>query len=203
MTAPRDTGREHADPGTRRSGNTPIWRLAIFPAQPVYRQNPRMPARHRGTPSRLGKPVASTTSTASSSARGSTTGSRALSRRASASQRPRPRIARRQGPGSPGTRVAGRFPSGSPRRAGGPGRRAGARVQPVSRRSSPSTPSINRPADAAARSRVNSRVNNARIRAFASRGDAAQGSSLSRPPGTSSDLRIKKRNCSVRSSESN
>src|SRR6187401_1390555 len=78
-----------------------------------------------------------------------------MSRNASASQWPRPRIACcRQGPGSPA---------------------ASARIQPVLRRSCPSSPSRNRPADAATRSCVN----NGRIRAFTSRSDAAQSSSVS------------------------
>src|SRR3954453_22058948 len=78
-----------------------------------------------------------------------------MSRSASASQRPRPRIACcRQGPGSPA---------------------ASARIHPVLRRSAPSSPSRNRPADAATRSCVN----NGRIRAFTSRSDAAQSSSVS------------------------
>src|SRR3954447_14265970 len=76
-------------------------------------------------------------------------------RKASAFQRPRPRIACcRQGPESPA---------------------ASARIQPVLRRSSPSSPSRNRPADAATRSCVNK----GRIRAFTSRSDAAQSSSVS------------------------
>src|SRR3954451_19413157 len=81
--------------------------------------------------------------------------SRTISRNASASQRPRPRIACcRQGPGSPA---------------------ASARIQPVLRRSSPRSPSRNRPADAATRSCVNK----GRIRAFTSRSDAPHSSSVS------------------------
>src|SRR5215217_1914838 len=51
---------------------------------------------------------------------------------------------------------------------------ASARIQPVLRRSCPSSPSRNRPAEAATRSCVN----NGRIRAFTSRSDAAQSSSV-------------------------
>src|SRR6187455_1494747 len=77
-----------------------------------------------------------------------------MSRNASASQRPRPRIACwRHGPGSPA---------------------ASARIHPVLRRSSPSTPSRNKPADAATRSWVNS----GRIRVFTSRSEDAQSSSV-------------------------
>src|ERR1700730_10456075 len=77
-----------------------------------------------------------------------------MSRNASASHRPRPRIACwRQGPGSPA---------------------ASARIQPVLRRSSPSKPSRNKPADAATRSCVNSN----RIRAFTSRNDDAHASNV-------------------------
>src|SRR3954468_20279662 len=78
-----------------------------------------------------------------------------MSRNASASQRPHPRIACcRQGPGSPA---------------------ASARIQPVLRRSSPSSPSRNTPAEAA----THSCVNNGRIRAFTSRNDAAHSSNVS------------------------
>src|SRR4051795_7867710 len=78
-----------------------------------------------------------------------------MSRKASASQRPRPRIACcRQEPGSPA---------------------ASARIHPVLRRSAPSSPSRNRPADAATRSCVN----NGRMRAFTSRSDDAHSSNVS------------------------
>jgi hypothetical protein len=52
---------------------------------------------------------------------------------------------------------------------------ASARIRPVLRRSSPSSPSRNRPADAATRSCLNK----GRMRAFASRSDDAQSSSVS------------------------
>src|SRR4051812_32308367 len=77
-----------------------------------------------------------------------------MSRSASASQRPRPRMACcRHGPRSPA---------------------ASARIQPVLRRSGPSSPSRNPPADAATRSCVNKR----RIRTLASRSDDAHSSSV-------------------------
>src|SRR4051812_21977218 len=77
-----------------------------------------------------------------------------MSRSAFASQRPRPRtVCWRHGPGSPA---------------------ASARIQPVLRRSSLSRPSRNRPADTAARSCANS----GRIRAFTSRSEDAQSSSV-------------------------
>src|ERR1700712_3070305 len=77
-----------------------------------------------------------------------------MSRSASASQRPRPRMACwRQGPASPA---------------------ASARIQPVLRRSGPSRPSRNACADAATRSCVN----NGRIRLFTSRSDEAHRSNV-------------------------
>src|SRR5271169_1520011 len=77
-----------------------------------------------------------------------------MSRNASASHRPRPRIACwRHGPGSPA---------------------ASARIQPVLRRSSPSRPSRNTPAEAATRSWLNKK----RIRALTSRNDDAHNSSV-------------------------
>src|ERR1700741_1129807 len=77
-----------------------------------------------------------------------------MSRNASASHRPRPRMACwRHGPGSPA---------------------ASARIHPVLRRSSPNTPSRNNPGDAAPRSCLNSGL----IRAFTSRSDDAQSSSV-------------------------
>jgi hypothetical protein len=80
--------------------------------------------------------------------------SRTMSRSASASHHPRPRMACwRQGPGSPA---------------------ASARIQPVLRRSSPSSPSRNKPAEAATRSWVN----NGAIRALTARSDDAQSSSV-------------------------
>src|SRR5919199_5009117 len=67
------------------AANTPIWQLVILPADPVY---------CRATPQEafpcFRNPVSSTTRTASGSASLSTTYSRTISRRASASQRPRP-----------------------------------------------------------------------------------------------------------------
>src|SRR3954469_17545421 len=132
------------------AANTPIWQLVILPAEPVYCR----PTPHEALPC-FKKLVSSTTSTAPSSARCSMTYSRTVSRSASASQRPRPRIACcRKGSGSPA---------------------ASARIHPVLRRSAPSSPSRNRPADAATRSCVNS----GRIRSFTSRSDAAQSSSVS------------------------
>src|SRR5271165_1868616 len=77
-----------------------------------------------------------------------------MSRSASASQRPRPRIACwRHGPGSPA---------------------ASARIQPVLRCSGPSRPSRNEPVDAATRSCVNK----GRIRCLASRSDDAHTSNV-------------------------
>src|SRR5674476_831773 len=77
-----------------------------------------------------------------------------MSRSASASHHPRPRMACwRQGPGSPA---------------------ASARIQPVLRRSPPSSPSRNKPAEAATRSWVN----NGAIRALTARSDDAQSSSV-------------------------
>src|SRR5665213_783200 len=77
-----------------------------------------------------------------------------MSRSASASQRPRPRIACwRHGPGSPA---------------------ASARIHPVLRRSSPSRPSRNKPAEAATRSWLNKTP----IRALTSRSDDAHNSSV-------------------------
>src|SRR5450756_3223071 len=107
-----------------------------------------------------------------------------MSRSASASHDPRPRMACwRQGPGSPA---------------------ASARIQPVLRRSPPSSPSRNKPAEAATRSWVN----NGAIRALTARSDDAQSSSVvSIEIPVIHDLRImvtdgsddrRKRNCSAR-----
>src|SRR6476659_5690953 len=94
------------------------------------------------------------TRTAVSSASVSSAYSRTISRNASASHRPRPRIACwPHGPESPA---------------------ASARIQPVFRGSLPRSPSRNFSADAATRSWLN----NGRIRAFTSRNDDAQSSSV-------------------------
>src|SRR6476659_2535928 len=94
------------------------------------------------------------TRTAVSSASVSSAYSRTISRNASASHRPRPRIACwRHGPESPA---------------------ASARIQPVFRGSLPRSPSRNFPADSATRSWLNK----GRIRAFTSRNDDAQSSSV-------------------------
>src|SRR4029078_6105802 len=132
----------------------------------------------------LRKPVSSITSTASRSASVSSAYARTKSRSASACQRPRPRIACcRQGPPSPA---------------------ASARLHPVLRRSGPSSPSRNRPAETATRCCVN----NGRIRSFTSRSDAAHSSNAtSTPMPTIRDLRTMpdqwsrhqtKRNCNAR-----
>src|SRR6516165_9645250 len=100
------------------------------------------------------KPVSSMTPTACSSASVSSAYSRTMSRNASASHRPQPRIACcRQGPGSPA---------------------AAARIQPVLRGSLPKSPSRNCPADPATRFWLNS----GRIRTFTSRSDDAHNSKV-------------------------
>src|SRR6516165_9504839 len=100
------------------------------------------------------KPVSSMTPTACSSASVSSAYSRTMSRNASASHRPQPRIACcRQGLGSPA---------------------AAARIQPVLRGSLPKSPSRNCPADPATRFWLNS----GRIRTFTSRSDDAHNSKV-------------------------
>src|SRR3954465_1580243 len=143
------------------AANTPIWQLVILPAEPVYGR----PTPHAAWPC-LRKPVSSMTSTASGSARVSTTSSRTRSRNASASHRLRSRSACwRQGPGSPA---------------------ASARIHPVLRRSGPSRASRNSPAEAAVRSCRNTGL----IRSLMVRNEDAHSSSVaSTEPPVIHDLR--------------
>src|SRR3954451_3157532 len=144
------------------AANTPIWQLVILPAEPVYWR----PTPHEAWPC-FRKPVSSMTSTASGSARVSTTSSRTRSRNASASHRLRSRSACwRQGPGSPA---------------------ASARIHPVLRRSGPSRTSRNSPAAVAVRSCRNKGL----IRSLTLRNDDAHSSSVaSTDPAAIHDLRI-------------
>src|SRR5215210_936675 len=127
------------------AANTPIWQFVILPAEPVYCR----PTPQEALPC-LRKPVSSITSTASGAASVSTTSSRTTSRKASASQWLRPKIACcRQGPGSPAV---------------------SARIQPVLRRSAPSSPSRTALAEAATLGAANSE----RMRRLACRSVADQ-----------------------------
>jgi len=140
-----------------RGGGPRLSSTRFFPQSPAHRarRNVRVvPGIAERTLSIARKVIPSMTRTASRSASVSSASSRTMSRKASASHRPRPKIACwRQGPGS----LA-----------------ASARIQPVLRGSFPKSPSRNRPAEAATRSWPN----NGRIRAFTSRSEDAQSSSV-------------------------
>ncbi len=115
MTVPRNIGRVHADPAMGDLAPTGSSPAAKGPEPVCCRATPQdaLPCSK--------KPASSMTGTASSSARCATTYPRTISRNASVSQRPRPRIACcRQGPEAPA---------------------ASAPSHPVLRRSSPSKPS--------------------------------------------------------------